>query len=257
MEVGSRWRWPSPLTTHKRSLDRRAAADRAPAQWRPRATSSPTPVAAEPECPTGSLAIERNSQAPTPVLPVRPAGPPLTNALLTSFDIASVDGQTGDLLLNLRSFPSTSPQQPLPQLLVEVEEPLQHEARSPPRNPPPPPLRRRRSSRPAFAIVDNASEDAVDDRNGKDKYHGSVLDSFHRWTVRHGKSAVMASAALLLSVFLLPPAKIALHAMSPSPPASAVRWGRAAPSAATTETEPTISECPTAPWKPDENMRGK
>jgi hypothetical protein len=67
---------------------------------------------------------------------------------------------------------------------------------------------------------------------------------------RHGKLLVVGATALVLSVFLLPPLKL-LFPPSPAPPATrAVVAPRGTPL-------PQVPPCPTSPWKPDEDLRGK
>ena len=98
------------------------------------------------------------------------------------------------------------------------------------------------------------------DQNGKDKKAPSVLEIIQRWLVRNGKLMVICTAALLLSVFLIPLLNAtSVESTSPQRRGTATTHQQQMPTAATNKQPQTlqIPPCPTSPWKPNENMQGK
>lgn len=99
-------------------------------------------------------------------------------------------------------------------------------------------IKRQASSSPAPAPSDRGGEDK------KYRRHGGVFECVRRWMTRNGKFAVACAAALLMSVFFLPPMKLMLSRNS-----STIRGGH--------RSIEDVPPCPSFPWKANEDLRGK
>ena len=105
------------------------------------------------------------------------------------------------------------------------------------------------------------------EKGDRDKYrrHGSALGSLQRWLARNGKTVVAGVVCLVLSVFLLPPLRLVAMQLSPAATSTAMQLSPAAtskamqlsPAATSTAPAPEIPPCPAAPWKAEEDLRGK
>ena len=131
-------------------------------------------------------------------------------------------------------------------------------------------IKRQESASSSSSSIDNPSSLSAaaatvieDDYNGKDKKHGSIAETLHRYMVRNGKLIVICITTLILSVFLIPPLKVIISS-SPSVaqhlfPISS-QYNMDQQSTQTTQQttlQDQIPPCSNSPWKTNEDLRGK